>query len=402
MDQARRRHPAGRRAKAALKHAGNVAGDGDPLPEREARRVEAMTARTVDDVLDGFLRHAKVKGLRTVEQMESLLRRYVRPKIGSRRINSLKRSEITALLDDIAAQPSKRSRDEESRRVADLVLGVVRSAFGWHAARDDEFVSPIVKGMARTTLKELSRDRILDDARSARYGGRSTTDAGRLRPPCACATVVRRAAQRDARMQWPRSSTTCPCWVTSSPGQADTPRLEGKLGPRPRRRGVSLAMRNRGRIIEGRAMPRRARRNGVDAKRLAMKLISADLDLDRMASLKMPATLDAVMADGDALHNVYKVLSGAHRGLPRANGRRCCSRARWLQIPNCQQYDLSYGYVPDAAPSPMRRFSRLREPIVISDSGSIARLPFATRRHQAPADDVLGHQAWHFASWPVP
>ena len=57
--------------KAALKHAGNVAGDGDPLPEREARRVEAMTARTVDDVLDGFLRHAKVKGLRTVEQMKS-------------------------------------------------------------------------------------------------------------------------------------------------------------------------------------------------------------------------------------------------------------------------------------------------------------------------------------------
>ena len=48
---------------------------------------------------------------------------------------------ITALLDNIAAQPSKRSRDGESRRVADLVLGVVRSAFNWHAARDDEFVS---------------------------------------------------------------------------------------------------------------------------------------------------------------------------------------------------------------------------------------------------------------------
>jgi hypothetical protein len=155
--------PPGAARKAALKHAGNVAGDGDPLPEREARRVEAMTARTVDDVLDGFLRHAKVKGLRTVEQMKSLLRRYVRSKIGSRRINSLKRSEITSLLDDIAAQPSKRSRDKESRRVTDLVLGVVRSAFNWHAVRDDEFVSPIVKGMARTTLKELSRNRILDD-----------------------------------------------------------------------------------------------------------------------------------------------------------------------------------------------------------------------------------------------
>lgn len=148
---------------AATRLAGEVAAEADPLPEREARRVEAMTAHTVDAVFDGFLAHAKAKGLRSYDEMESLLRRHVRPKIGSRRANDLKRSEIAKLLDDIAAQPSTRSGDRLSRRVADKVLGVVRSAFNWHATRDDEFVSPIVKGMARTTLKELTRDRILDD-----------------------------------------------------------------------------------------------------------------------------------------------------------------------------------------------------------------------------------------------
>jgi integrase len=59
------------------------------------------------------------------------------------------------MLDDIA--------DGTSPRAADKTLGVMRTALNWHASRDDEFRSPIVPGMARTTLKELSRDRILSD-----------------------------------------------------------------------------------------------------------------------------------------------------------------------------------------------------------------------------------------------
>ncbi len=150
--------------KAALKHAGNVASDGDPLPEREARRRKALAARTVDQVLDDWLRdYAKMKALRSYDEMESLLRRYVRPTLGVTRINDLKRSEIANLLSDIAAQPSTRSRDGLSRRVADKVLGVLRSAFNWYARNDDEFWTPIVPRMAQTSLKELSRHRALDD-----------------------------------------------------------------------------------------------------------------------------------------------------------------------------------------------------------------------------------------------
>ena len=41
--------------KAALRHSGAVAGDADPLPEREAKRRKALSARTVNGVLDDFL-----------------------------------------------------------------------------------------------------------------------------------------------------------------------------------------------------------------------------------------------------------------------------------------------------------------------------------------------------------
>src|SRR5262249_29215479 len=47
--------------------------------------------------------------------------------------------------------------------MADRTLAVVRKIMNWHAARSDEFRSPIVKGMARTKPGELARERVLTD-----------------------------------------------------------------------------------------------------------------------------------------------------------------------------------------------------------------------------------------------
>ena len=148
--------------KAALKHAGYVAGDGDPLPEREARRVKAMTARTVDDVPDGFLKHAKVKGLRSVEEMESLLRRYVRPKIGSRRINLLKRSDIT----DWTPSPTS---PRDGRATGNPAVSLTGS-WAWCARRSTGTPLGTMSSSRRSSRvwrerrsRNWTRDRVLDD-----------------------------------------------------------------------------------------------------------------------------------------------------------------------------------------------------------------------------------------------
>ena len=46
-----------------------------------------------------------------------------------------------------------------------LACGYLRRAFNWYAVNggDDDFVSPIVPGMARTKPRERARDRILSD-----------------------------------------------------------------------------------------------------------------------------------------------------------------------------------------------------------------------------------------------
>jgi integrase len=61
------------------------------------------------------------------------------------------------MLDEIA--------DEHGPRMADLVLAYVRKAFNWYEVNghDDDFRSPIVRGMARLKPSERQRERVLAD-----------------------------------------------------------------------------------------------------------------------------------------------------------------------------------------------------------------------------------------------
>jgi integrase len=143
----------------AKKRAGEVADDRDPVSERETARAGAIKERaaavnTVSVILDAFVkRHAG--NLRSVAQIEHAFDTYVRPDIGVKSIYEVKRSEIVTMLDMV--------EDQAGPVMADKVLAHVRKAFNWQAARDDEFKSPIVRGMARTKPKERARKRVLAD-----------------------------------------------------------------------------------------------------------------------------------------------------------------------------------------------------------------------------------------------
>ncbi|MHC2241347.1 tyrosine-type recombinase/integrase [Bradyrhizobium elkanii] len=143
----------------AKKRAGEVADLRDPVTEQEQARSEAKKERlsgtnTVNAILDAFVkRHAS--NLRSADQIEHAFDTYVRPPLGAKSIYEVKRSEIVTMLDDV--------EDEAGPVMADRVLAHVRKAFNWQAARDDEFKSPIVRGMARTKPKERARKRALTD-----------------------------------------------------------------------------------------------------------------------------------------------------------------------------------------------------------------------------------------------
>ena len=141
--------------KLARKRSGEVADDRDPATERKVKREKAAvaTASTVNALLDAFLdRHVR-KNLKPAREVERVFSKYVRGRIGSTSIYSLRRRDVVEMLDAI--------QDANGPVMADRVLAWVRKAFNWQATRDDTFVPPIVRGMARS--KSTSRDRTLTD-----------------------------------------------------------------------------------------------------------------------------------------------------------------------------------------------------------------------------------------------
>jgi integrase len=126
----------------------------DPASEKARRPLRVLAAATLEAVADNYLRR-EGRGLRTVEWRRTVLQRLVYPSLGAMPIGDIRRSDVVRLLDTI--------EDENGPVMADRVLAVVRRVMSWHAARSDDFRSPIVRGMARTKPKERARERVLSD-----------------------------------------------------------------------------------------------------------------------------------------------------------------------------------------------------------------------------------------------
>src|SRR5262249_55610481 len=128
----------------------------DPGDDRKAarRQAEAAATNTFCAIAGEYLKREGVK-LRTFKRQRAELARLVYPALGDRPIGEIKRSELIRLLDRI--------EDENGPRMADVVLTIISRIMNWHATRDDDFHSPIVRGMKRQKQKDHARSRVLDD-----------------------------------------------------------------------------------------------------------------------------------------------------------------------------------------------------------------------------------------------
>jgi integrase len=77
------------------------------------------------------------------------------PTFGTRGFTSIKRRGITALLDRVEGAYGPRQ--------ADYCLATVRAICNWYEARNDDYRSPVARGMKRTSAKAGARERILTD-----------------------------------------------------------------------------------------------------------------------------------------------------------------------------------------------------------------------------------------------
>lgn len=117
---------------------------------------QAATPDSFKAVAESYLqRHVVARGLRSRGEIERCLSTYIYPAWAERPFLDIKRRDVAALLDTV--------EDQSGPRQADLVLAIVRQICNWVATRDDDYVSPIVRGMQRSRPSEQARARVLDD-----------------------------------------------------------------------------------------------------------------------------------------------------------------------------------------------------------------------------------------------
>ena len=102
---------------------------------------------------DWLKRHVDAKGLISTKIIRSYLDRFILPAWGGRVLTSLGRGDVTKLLDSV--------EDSAGAVTADRVLGAASSIMNWYAARNDNYSTPLVRGMHRSSSKP--RARILSD-----------------------------------------------------------------------------------------------------------------------------------------------------------------------------------------------------------------------------------------------
>jgi integrase len=150
--------------KQVWKKVGPANGAGTALSIEDARgqaRIALAQTRksapvTFEDVAQQWLkRHVRLNGLRSEQEITRLLRVHVFPGWKGRAFLSIRRSDVTALLDHV--------QDHHGARQADYVLNVVRSIMNWYATRHDDYTPPIVRGMRRQNPQAQARARILGD-----------------------------------------------------------------------------------------------------------------------------------------------------------------------------------------------------------------------------------------------
>jgi integrase len=129
---------------------GAVAKGSDPVGEKRAERNAVRT--TLAAIFDEYERLEGSK-LRSAVSRRALFINHVLPTLGSRPIADIRRGEIVALMDGLEANVGART--------ANLTLALLSRMMGWYAVRNEDFRSPLVKGMARQ--ENPARDRVLSD-----------------------------------------------------------------------------------------------------------------------------------------------------------------------------------------------------------------------------------------------
>lgn len=145
----------------------------DPRTDRKARiqakqrAAEAAELRRFGRVVELYIdrRVRREKQNRTSDTIERFFQIYFLPRWRDRSVIDISRADVNSALDAIFDRQvtGDRGRVYGGPVAADRALAQLAAMFRWWETQDDQFRSPIVRGMTRTNPIKLARDRVLSD-----------------------------------------------------------------------------------------------------------------------------------------------------------------------------------------------------------------------------------------------
>ena len=170
-----------------------ITGGIDPKAESERKRREAFhTLDLFEDVVERFLgQHVRPK-LRSAVEIERLYKRDILPAFTGLPFESIRRGDVARLLDRVEARAPV---------MADHVLAAMSKLCNWYQAREENYTSPIVRGMRRTKARDHVRDRVLNDD-EIRFLWQVSGDAGSYGALLRVALLTGQRRTKLAEMTW--------------------------------------------------------------------------------------------------------------------------------------------------------------------------------------------------------
>jgi integrase len=166
----------------------------DPQAERERARLEAAhRLATFGEVVQQFMtQHVRRNALRSGDEIDRLLKKDVLPVWRDREFVSIRRGDVARLLDEIEARAPVH---------ADHVLAILSKLFNWYMAREENYQSPVVRGMRRTAPKDHARSRVLADD-EIRLFWAASADAGTYGAFLRVALLTAQRRSKVVAMRW--------------------------------------------------------------------------------------------------------------------------------------------------------------------------------------------------------
>jgi integrase len=120
--------------------------------ERQAQKLASMD--TLASVVQEYLKREEGK-LRTGARRRRTLEAFAAGDLGGRPISEIRRREIVYYLDQV--------EERHGASAAHATLAFLRRLMNWYATRNDDYTSPIIRGMGRIKPKDQIRTRVLND-----------------------------------------------------------------------------------------------------------------------------------------------------------------------------------------------------------------------------------------------